>query len=114
MPQIVALAFPVIPGMEGRARDLVSEVKGLHDEFEKASKNRKVKREAWFLQQLPGSSTLIVFMESDDVGKAMSDFAHSDDSFDVWLKQSAKSITGMDFSLPRQDPYPELLLSHGF
>jgi hypothetical protein len=114
LSQIVALAFPVLGGMEGRARDLVSETKGMREEFEKASKRRKVKREAWFLQQLPGSSTLIVFMESDDVGKAISDFAHSDDSFDLWLKQSAKTVTGMDLSLPRQDPYPELLLSHGF
>ena len=73
-----------------------------------------MKKEAWFLQQLPGSSTLILFMEADDVGKSISEFAQSQESFDVWLKQSAKAITGMDFSLPREDPYPELLLSHGF
>jgi len=53
-------------------------------------------------------------MEADDVGKSISEFAQSQESFDVWLKQSAKAITGMDFSLPREDPYPELLLSHGF
>jgi hypothetical protein len=114
MAQFVALAYPVIAGNEGKARDFVSDVKNRHKEFEKSSKNRKVKKEAWFLQQLPGSSTLIIFMEADDVAKSISEFAQSQDSFDVWLKQSAKSITGMDFSMPREDPYPELLLSHGF
>jgi len=73
-----------------------------------------VKKEAWFIQQLPGSSTIIAFIEADDVEKALSDFAQSTDPFDVWLKVAAKSITGIDLSLPRQDPVPETLLSHGF
>jgi hypothetical protein len=92
----------------------VGEVKDRHKEYEKSAKNRKVKKEAWFLQQLPGSSTLIVFMEADDAGKSVTDLAQSIDSFDVWLKDSAKTITGMDFSQPRRDPFPELLMSHGF
>ena len=114
MAQLVALAYPVLPGSEGQARNFVSEVKDRKKELEKSARNRKVRKEAWFLQQLPESSTLILFMETDDVGKAISDFAQSKDSFDVWLRQSAERITGMDFSQPRRDPYPELLLSHGF
>jgi hypothetical protein len=114
LSQIVALAFPVLSGKEGIARGFVSSVKDKHKEIERSRKQRKVKREAWFLQQLPGSSTLIVFIETDDVEKAISDFAHSSDPFDVWLKDSAKSITGIDMSEPRKDPVPETLLSYGF
>jgi len=114
MTQLVALAFPVLAGNEGKARDFVSAVKDRHKDFERSSRARKVKREAWFLQQLPGSSTVVVFIETDDVEKALSDFAKSKDPFDVWLKDSAKSITGIDLSLPRKDPIPETLLSHGF
>ena len=114
MSQLVALAFSVLTGNEGKARDFVSSVKDKHKDYERSTKRRKVNREAWFLQQLPGSSTLIVFMEADDVEKAISDFTNSTDPFDVWLKDSAKTITGMDFSQPRKDPIPETLLSHGF
>ncbi len=89
-------------------------VKDRRKEFESATKNRKVKREAWFIQQLPGSSTLIAFIEADDIQKAISDIARSTNPFDIWLKDAAKAITGMDLSLARQDPVPETLLSHGF
>ena len=114
MSQLVALAFPVLAGNEGMARDFVSSVKDKHKEHHNSSKKRRVKREAWFLQQLPGSSTLISFIETDDVEKALSDFSRSTDPFDVWLKDSAKSITGIDLSMPRKDPVPETLLSYGF
>ena len=114
MAQLIALAYPVLAGKEGEARDLVSQVKDRQKEYRKSVKNRRISKEAWFLQQLPGSSTLIVLIEANDVDKALSDFARSTDSFDVWLKGSAKSITGFDFSLPREDPFPELMMSYGY
>ena len=114
MSQLVALALPVLSGNEGAARDFVSSVKERRKEYEKSIGRRKVKREAWFIQQLPSSSTIISFMEADDVERAISQFAHSMDPFDVWLKNSAKSITGVDLGQPRKDPVPETLLSHGF
>lgn len=114
MGQLLALALPVLTGNEGAARDFVSSVKDRMKEFHNSAKKRKVKREAWFIQQLPGSSTIIAFIEADDIQKAMSDFAHSTDPFDVWLKDSTKSITGIDLGLPRKDPLPETLLSYGF
>jgi len=114
LTQLVALALPVLSGKEGAARDFVSAVKDKRKDFERSSKNRKMKKEAWFLQQLPGSSTLIAFIEADDVEKALSDFSRSNDPFDVWLKDSSKTITGIDLSVPRQDPIPETLLTYGF
>lgn len=114
MSSIIALAFPVLAGNEGKARDFAAEVKNKRKDSEKSAKRLKIKRNAWFLQQLPQSSTLIVFIEADDVQKAMSEFAMSADPFDVWLKEGTKAITGMDFNLPRQDPYPEVLISDGF
>ncbi len=112
--QLVGLAFPVLAGNEGIARDFVSSVKEKRKEFENSAKKRKVKREAWFIQQLPGSSTIICFVEAEDIEKNISDFARSTDPFDVWLKDSTKSITGIDLSLPRKDPVPEMLLTYGF
>jgi hypothetical protein len=39
--------------------------------------------------------------------KSLSDFAESTGPFDVWLKDSAKSITGIDLGLPRNDRFPK-------
>ena len=114
MTQIVGLAFPVLAGNEGRARNFAADVKSRKKDFEKSSKRLKIKRHAWFLQQLPASSTIIVFFEADDIQKSMADFGQSADPFDVWLKDGTKAITGMDFNSPRQDPYPEVLFSDGF
>jgi len=114
MASIVGLAFPVISGNEGKARDFAVEVKNKKKDLEKSSKRLKIKRNAWFLQQLSDSSTLIVFFEADDVQRSMSEFGKSIDPFDVWLKDGTKAITGMDFNKPRQDPYPEVLFSGGF
>jgi Family of unknown function (DUF6176) len=114
LAQLVAFALPVLAGNEGLARDFVSKVKDRRKEFVTSRNRQGVKREAWFIQQLPGSSTLISVMEADDVEKAISDFAHSSDPFDVWLKTQAKSITGTDLGQPRKDPVPETLLSYGF
>jgi hypothetical protein len=114
MTSIVSLAFPVLAGNEGRARNFAADVKNKKKDFEKSSKRLKIKRHAWFLQQLPQSSTLIVFFEADDVQKSLADFGQSKDPFDVWLKDGTKAITGMDFNSPRQDPYPEVLFSDGF
>jgi hypothetical protein len=114
MASFIALSFPVLTGNEGKARDFAAEVKNRKKDFEKSSKRLKIKKNAWFLQQLAGSSTLIVFFEADDVQKSLSDFGQSIDPFDVWLKDGTKAITGMDFNRPRQDPYPEILFSDGF
>jgi hypothetical protein len=114
MTSIASLAFPVLPGNEGKARNFAADVKNKRKDFEKSTKRLKVKRNAWFLQQLPGSSTLIVFFEADDVQKSLSEFSQSSDPFDVWLKDGTKAITGMDLNKPRQDPYPEVLFSEGF
>jgi hypothetical protein len=114
MTSIAGLAFPVLPGNEGRARNFAADVKNRKKDFEKSSKRLKIKRHAWFLQQLPASSTVIVFFEADDVQKSLSDFGQSQDPFDVWLKDGMKAVTGVDFNVPRQDPYPELLFSDGF
>jgi hypothetical protein len=114
MTSIVALAFPVVPGNEGQVRNFAADVKSKKKDFEKSSKHLKIKRHGWFLQQLPGSSTLIIFFEADDVQKSLADFGQSKDPFDVWLKDSTKVITGMDFNKPREDPYPEVLFSEGF
>ena len=90
MASIVSLAFPVLSGNEGKARNFAADVKNKRKDLEKSAKRLKVKRNAWFLQQLPDSSTLIVFFEGEDIQKSLSDFGQSADPFDVWLKDGTR------------------------
>jgi len=51
--QIIALAYPVLAGREGEARDLVSQVKDRQKEYRKSVKERRVTKEAWVSPAAP-------------------------------------------------------------
>jgi len=114
MTSSVALAFPVLAGKEGEARNFAAALKDKKKDYEKSFKDRKIKKQAVYLQQLPGSSTLIIYIEADDAGKALSDLSTSMAPFEVWFKDEAKSITGMDLDQYGDNPPPDLLFSYGF
>jgi hypothetical protein len=110
---VVGLALPVLPGKEAQARQFGLSIKQKKNDFEKSEKRLRIKKEAWFLQQSPQGSMLIVYIEANDVGKVFTDFAQSRDPFDVWFKDEAKAISGVDLNQPAGPP-PELLLSYGY
>jgi hypothetical protein len=114
MSSRIGLALPVLGGKERDARLFAAELKDKKKEYEKSFKDFKIKKEAVYLQQLPGSSTLIVFIEADDAGKALSDLSLSTAPFETWFKDATKAITGMDLNQFRENPPPELLFSYGF
>jgi Family of unknown function (DUF6176) len=113
MASSVGLALPVLAGKERDARLFAASLKDKKKEYEKSFKSFKIKKEAVYLQQLQGSSTLIVFIEADDAGKALSDLSVSTAPFEVWFKDETKAITGMDLNQFREYPTPELLFSYG-
>jgi hypothetical protein len=103
----------VLTGKESQARQFGVSIKQKKNDWERSEKRLRLKKEAWFLQQSPQGSFLIVYIEGDDVGKALSDFAKSRDSFDVWFKDEVKAISGVDLNQPAGPP-PELLFSYGY
>jgi Family of unknown function (DUF6176) len=114
MSSSVGLALPVLAGKEGDARLFAASLKDKKKEYEKSFKDFKIKKEAVYLQQLPGSSTLIIFVEADDAGKALSDLSLSTAPFETWFKDEIKAIAGIDLSQFRENPPPELLFAYGF
>ena len=114
MMSSVGLALPVLSGKEGDARLFAASMKDRKKEYEKSFKDLKIKKDAVYLQQLPGSSTLIVFIEADDAGKALADLSVSTAPFEMWFKDETKRITGIDLGLFREYPPPDLLFSYGF
>ena len=109
----VNLTLPVLPGKESQARELGGKIKQRNKDWETSEKRLRVKKEAWFLQQSPQGSMMNVYIEADDIGKVMSDFAKSMDPFDVWLKDEVKAVSGVDLNQPVGAP-PELLFSYGY
>jgi hypothetical protein len=97
-------AFPVLPGNEEEARKFAEETHSRTDEFAASQQRLGITKEQWVLQQSPEGSMVIVHFESDDVEGAFASMAQSDDSFDVWFKNRAKEITGVDLN----EPPPEL------
>jgi uncharacterized protein DUF6176 len=110
---VVSLAVPVLSGKESEARQFGAGIKQRKNDWEKSEKRLRLKKEAWFLQQSPQGSMLIVYIEGNDVGKALSDFAKSRDPFDAWFKDEVKAISGVDLNQPAGPP-PELLFSYGY
>jgi hypothetical protein len=102
-------AFPVLPGKEGEPRKFAEETLARRNEFDASQQRLGITKELWILQQSPEGSMVILHFESDDVGRAFAAFAESDDSFDVWFKDRAKEITGVDLNEPPPE-LPELIL----
>jgi hypothetical protein len=109
----VNLTLPVLPGKESQARQLGAKIKQRNNDWEASEKRLRVRKEVWFLQQSPQGGMMIVYIEADDIGKVMSDFAESANPFDVWLKDEVKAISGVDLNQPAGAP-PELLFSYGY
>ena len=110
---VVGLAVPVLPGKESQARQFGASIKQKKNDWEKSEKRLGMSKEAWFLQQSPQGSMLIVYIEANDVGKVFTGFAQSRDPFDVWFKDQVKAISGVDLNQPAGPP-PELLFSYGY
>lgn len=95
-------AFPVLPGQEGRVRELAQEVAGERrfeaDEF---YRRMGITRETWHLQQTDAGPMVIVCTEVADLEEAARAYAASAHPFDAWLKAQVRRLSGVD---PNQQP----------
>jgi len=103
-------AFPVLPGKEDEARKFAQETLDRRDEFDASQQRFGVTKEEWSLQQTPMGSMVVVRFKADDVAGVFAGVAQSDDAFDVWFKQRAKEISGVDLGEPMPGPLPEIIL----
>src|SRR5713226_1554835 len=109
----LALAIPVLPGKTEGVRKIFKAIKTEKwKEYDRSQKRAGVKKERDFLQSSPMGDMVILYLESDDLNKAFSEFGASKDPFDLWIKKELKNATGVDFSQPSSSPLPELLVSY--
>jgi hypothetical protein len=108
----VAFVAPLLPGGAARLRQLAKDVLGPRAaEAEDFHRRMKVTTENWYLQQTPQGDVVIVFLEGEDFGHTFGSLAVSREPFDVWFKEQAKRVHGIDFDQPPQAPLPELVYS---
>src|ERR1041385_1891300 len=95
-----AIAFPILPGKTDPARRFAAEVKSRSDEFTRSVSGRGLTREDWYIQSAPQGDMVIVVMEGENPQATLHSWAASNDPFDVWFKNQAGEISGIDFNQP--------------
>ena len=112
----ICIAFPILKGKEAELKDLAKTLKGpKRKEFDKSEKRLKTTKETWFIQESPQGSMALAYFESKiDPVKAFEGLAGSKDSFDVWLKDKMREISGIDFNKPSEGPMPEQIMTYGY
>lgn len=83
-------------------------------EFQASRQRLGVDKETWFFESSMRGDTLILYQEGQGAQKSFAAWIESKDSFDVWLKDQMKEITGIDFAPPPPESTPALLLTYPF
>ena len=102
-------AFPVLPGKEDEPRKFAEETLGRREELEASQQRSGVTKEEWSLQQTPMGWMVIVRFETPNVASAFEDLAQSEEPFDIWFRQRALEISGVDLGAPMEGPLPEII-----
>ena len=84
------------------------------DEFDATEKRQGISKEFWSLAKSPQGSMVLVYIEGQDMGKIFTNFAHSKDPFDIWLKEQVKEVSGVDLNTPLPGTMPENLMIYGY
>jgi hypothetical protein len=105
----MALALPCLPGGADKLRQLADACRGpRRDEFAEFHQRVGLDAERWYLQQTPQGELFLLYLEGDPLG-AIGKLAASDDPFDVWFREQAKAVHGVDFTEPLPGPPPEVV-----
>jgi hypothetical protein len=103
----IALALPILPGKTEQWKHFCQERVGPRkSEYEASCQRLGMTREASYLQQTPHGDLAVVYLEAHDIPRLFEDMGRSQDPFDVWFRQQAKEIHGMDLSQPLPGPLP--------
>jgi hypothetical protein len=93
----VGFVVPVLPGKEQADLDWMKEMTGpRREDYESSWKQLGVTRHAVWHQQTPDGMVAVVYMEADDIGRAMEGVASSDDPFHQWFRERVEDVHGID------------------
>ena len=113
--QQLCLALPIQPGKTQALKEWVKTItESRWGEYEDFQRRSRVQRVTWCLQSSPHGDQLLIYNEGDDFPRLISEFAVSTHPFDLWVKQQAQEITGVDMGKFEPSRLPELLLTYGY
>lgn len=105
----IAFAAPILKGKTDEGRRWSKEAfETRRKELEQSRVAKKLTREAGWLNPTPMGDFVVVLLEGDDPVKGNREFAASKSAYDVWFKENAQRITGIDFNQPLPS-IPELV-----
>jgi len=108
-----AFVVPVLPGMEERNRQFSAELQGARKaEFQASRERAGLTVERVWMQQTPAGTMSVVYLEADDIGRALGTLATSQDPFDARWRQHILEIHGIDLSQPLPGPMNDLILDY--
>lgn len=106
----LALALPFVPGGKEKLmevhRDVTGPLRASHLDWFR----RHRFRENWYLQPTPMGEVVLLYVETEDLGKLFGGLQQTRHPYDVAHIEKAKAVHGVDFSQPPAGPLPELLL----
>ena len=106
-------AFPILPGKVDALCRLAEELNDARAGEWAASRLRVgVTCGEWFLQRLHELDLLIVWFEAENPEAVFVALANSGEAFDVWLRQAATEVIGVDLSELAKRPFPQKLLDY--
>ena len=97
-----ALMLPVLPGKRERLFEFAKALSG-ERAHEYATSQESVTQETWYLQATSMGDFLIVHYEAPNPAGVLAALAGSTEPFDVWFREQAREITGIEFSQPTGD-----------
>ncbi len=104
----LAMALPLLSGKTEAWKRWVQEMAGARlSEFQASRKRLGITREASFLQQTPQGDMAILYIETEDIARALQGLATSQNPFDVLFRQKTQELFGFDLTQPPPGPLPE-------
>ena len=104
----MAVAFPVVPGMEGRAADLAGELQPNRARYEELNARSGVRRHMEWLQPTPMGSLLIPVFEVDHPEQLLRPFG--DDAYDTGWLDRLRDVHGVDIRTMTDPPAPPTMV----
>jgi hypothetical protein len=110
----VCVVFPLLSGKTEDARAFQRELDTTRKaDYDRSERRIGITKEHWFIAAVPGGDQLVVYMESEDFGRALGLFSASEDEFDLWFKRRLADVSGVDLgNLPPDMALPELVSSY--
>ena len=103
-------ALPILPDKTEAARAYLRELGGPRkQELAACGQSVGIVKETWAIQQTPLGDLFVVYMAGENLARAFTQFAASQDEFDRWQKQQVLETTGADLNTPPVGPMSEIL-----